>query len=239
MNPLLLFHILAGSIALIAGAAAMSARKGGPLHARAGTTFFVSMLAMAGTGAVIALLMPERGTATVGILCCYLVATSWLAARNSGGEAGAAEIGAMCVALGCAASFLAIALIGLAEPDGRLDELPAPFHFPFVAIALLGAGLDLNFILRRRLSNPQRVARHLWRMSTALLIAAFSFFLGQQGNMPAFVQGSPLLFAPPLAVLATMLFWIFRVRVGRRFGRWPRRAAADSAAARLASEYAS
>ena len=223
MNPLLPFHILAGSVALIAGAVALSARKGGPLHAKAGTAFFLSMLAMAGTGSVIALLMPERGTATIGVLTCYLVATSWMAATRRKAEAGRFELGAMFVALACAASFLAIALIGMAEPDGKLDRLPAPVHFPFLALALLGAALDLNFILKRRLSNPQRVARHLWRMGTAFLIAAFSFFIGQQANMPEFVQGSPLLFAPPLAVLATMLFWIFRVRLGRRFGRWPRR----------------
>jgi uncharacterized membrane protein len=237
MNPLLPFHILAGSVALIAGAVAMSARKGGPLHAKAGTAFFLSMLALAGTGAIIALLMPERGTATIGILTCYLVATSWMTARKRSGEAGRFEFGAMLVAFACAASFLAIALIGLAEPDGRLDRLPAPFHFPFLALALLAAALDLNFIARRRLSNPQRVARHLWRMGTTFLIAAFSFFLGQQDNMPEFVRGSPLLFVPPFAVLATMLFWIFRVRLGRRFGRWPSRAS-QPVPTRLAQENA-
>ena len=226
MNPLIPFHVLAGSVALIAGALAMSARKGGPIHAKAGTAFFLSMLAMAGTGSVIALLMPERGTATIGVLTCYLVATSWMAAKRRDAEAGRFELGAMLVAFACAASFLTIGLIGLAEPDGRLDRLPAPFHFPFFALALLAAMLDLNFILRRRLANPQRVARHLWRMSAAFLIAAFSFFLGQQRNMPEWIQGSFLLFAPPLAVLATMLFWIVRVRLGSRFGRWPNEAAA-------------
>jgi uncharacterized membrane protein len=222
MTPLVLFHILAGSIALIAGAVAMSAGKGGRWHARAGTAFFASMLAMAGTGAVIALLMPERGTATVGIFTCYLVATSWMAAKRRDAEAGRFEVAAMLVASACAASFLTIGLIGLAQEDGRLDKLPAAVHFPFFALALLAAMLDLNMILRRRLANSQRVSRHLWRMSAAFLIAAFSFFLGQQRNMPEFIQGSPLLFAPPLAILATMLFWIVRVRLGR-FGRWPRR----------------
>jgi cytochrome bd-type quinol oxidase subunit 2 len=201
----------------------MSARKGGSLHAKAGTAFFLSMLAMAGTGSIIALLMPERGTATVGVLTCYLVATSWMAARRRDAAAGRLEAAGLLVALACAAAFLIIGWLCLQEPDGKLDRMPAAIHFPFAALALLGAALDLNFILKRRLSNPQRVARHLWRMGTAFLIAAFSFFIGQQANMPEFVQGSPLLFAPPLAVLATMLFWIFRVRLGRRFGRWPRR----------------
>jgi len=224
IHSLIPIHVAAGAFALIAGGAALSLRKGGRLHARTGSWFFAAMLAMTGFGTVIALSMPERGTATVGILCCYLVTTSWLAATRRDGIAGRAELAGLGVALACAASFLTIGLIGLAEPDGRLDLLPAPVHFPFAALAALAAALDLNFILRRELSGLQRIARHLWRMCAALLIAAFSFFLGQQRNMPEFMQGSPLLYLPPLAVLAAMIFWIFWVRFTRAF-EWvaPRR----------------
>ena len=35
-----------------------------------------------------------------------------------------------------------------------------------------------------------------------------------------------------------MIFWIFRVRLGRRFGRWPGRAAAQQVPGRLAEEAA-
>jgi hypothetical protein len=241
MHPLIPIHVAAGAVLLLAGAAALSLRKGSPNHARAGTWFFGSMLVMAGTGTVIAASMPERGTATIGILCCYLVATSWVSARRRDGVAGRFEWIGLFVALACLASFLSIGLIGLWEPDGKLDLLPAPVHFPFAALAALAAALDLNFILRRELSGVQRIARHLWRMSAALLIAAFSFFLGQQDNMPAFMRGSPLLYLPPLAVLAAMIFWIFRVRYSKAF-RWvrPRRSegAVEAGAARLARESA-
>lgn len=239
MHPLLPLHILGGSVALLAGFGALALRKGSPLHARAGTWFFLAMLTLAGTGSVIALSLPERGTAMVGILSLYLVLTSWMSARRRDATAGGFEVGAMLAALACAGAFLAIALIGMAEPDGRLDRLPAPFHFPFAALAALAAALDLNFILRRRLSAAQRLARHLWRMSAALLIAAFSFFLGQQDNMPAFVQGSPFLFAPPLIVLATMVFWIFRMRFKAFRPLPPRRGPrSDAAPGRLAPEQA-
>jgi hypothetical protein len=240
VHPLLPVHILGGSVALLAGYAALALRKGSPLHARAGTWFVPSMLILAGTGSIIALSLPERGTATIGVLSCYLVLTSWMAARRRDAVAGGFEVGALLVALACSGAFLAIAMIGLAEPDGKLDRLPAPFHFPFAALAALAAALDLNFILRRRLSAAQRLGRHLWRMSTALLIAAFSFFLGQQDNMPASIQGSPLLFAPPLAVLAVMLFWIFRVHF-KAFRQLPLRRRgqrADAAPGRLAPEQA-
>lgn len=240
MHPLLPIHILGGGVALLAGYAALALRKGSPSHARAGTWFFLAMLAMAGTGSIIALSLPERGTATVGVLSGYLVATSWMSARRRDAVAGDFEIGALVVALACAAAFLTIGMIGLGEPDGKLDRLPAPVHFPFAALAALAAALDLNFILRRRLSAAQRLARHLWRMSAALLIAAFSFFLGQQDKMPEFVQGSPLLFAPPLVVLAAMLFWIFRIRFSRRLPRPRPRpdSIAEAAPRRLAPEQA-
>lgn len=82
MDGLTLFHVAAGSAALLAGGAALAVRKGGRLHTRAGTIFFAAMLAMAGTGAVIAALRPERGTAVIGVFTGYLVATAWLAARS-------------------------------------------------------------------------------------------------------------------------------------------------------------
>src|SRR5688572_24076248 len=91
MHPLIPIHIAAGTVVLLSGAAALSLRKGARRHAQAGTWFFLSMLVMAGTGSIIALAMPERGTATVGILCCYLVATSWMAATRRDAVAGRAE----------------------------------------------------------------------------------------------------------------------------------------------------
>ena len=239
MHPLIPLHVAAGAVALLAGPAALAVRKGSPLHAKTGTLFFGSMLVMAGSGSIIAFAMPERGTATIGIFSCYLVATSWMSARRRDGVAGRFELGAMLVALACAAAFAAIAAAGFADPDGKLDKLPAPVHFPFLALALLAAALDLAFILRRRLAPAQRIARHLWRMSTALLIAAFSFFLGQQDNMPEFIQGSPILFVPPVAILAAMIFWIFRVRFSKAFGRGrQRRAQSADLPAQLAPEHA-
>jgi len=227
VNPLLPIHIAGGGIALIAGAAALVLPKGSRLHARAGTWFFAAMLVLAGTGAVIAALKPERISAVVGVLTCYLVATAWRTARRRDGKAGRFELAALAVALGCAAVQLRFGFMALAT--GRLDSLPPQPAFIFAGVAALAAALDLHFLLGGGLSNAQRIARHLWRMCAALLIAAMSFFLGQQKVMPAGWQGSPLLFLPPLAVLAAMVFWQIRVRFTRAFGAWPRRRGAAPA----------
>lgn len=219
MNPLTLIHILFGSIALLAGAAALSLRKGSPSHARAGTWFFAAMLVMAGTGAAMAALKPERGTAVIGLFTAYLVVTSWTTARRRDGQAGRFELYGLVFALGVAATMLSFGLQAAASPTGRLDSLPSGAHYPFAVLAALAAGLDLNFILRRRLSGAQRIARHLWRMCAALLIAAFSFFLGQQDEFPQAWQGAFVWFLPPLAVFAAMLFWIVRVRFAKTWRR--------------------
>jgi hypothetical protein len=67
-------------------------------------------------------------------------------------------------------------------------------------------------IARGGVSGAGRIARHLWRMCTALLIADFSFFLGQQQFFPALLRGSPVLLVPELVVLVLMIFWLIRVR---------------------------
>ncbi len=219
MIGLTMVHIVFGSAALLAGAAGLTVRKGSPLHARAGTAFFVAMLVMAGTGAAMAALKPERGTALIGLFTAYLVVTSWMTARRRSGEAGRFELYGLVFALGVAALMLAFGLMAAASPTGRLDSLPPGAHYPFAFLAALAAALDLNFILRGRLGAAQRIARHLWRMCAALLIAALSFFLGQQDEFPQAWQGAFIWFLPPLSVLAAMLFWIFRVRFARAWRR--------------------
>jgi hypothetical protein len=219
VNPLLPVHVLAGSLALLSGFGALALRKGGRAHGLAGSWFFASMLTMTLSGAVVAALKPERGTAVIGIFTAYLVATSWATARRRSGEAGRFELYALVVVAGCALAMTTFTLIGFASANGRVDSLPAGVHIPFALVAVLAAAFDLYFLRRGRLSQAQRIARHLWRMCTALLIAAMSFFLGQQKVMPEAIQGSPALFVPILAVLAAMIFWILRVRFSRRFSR--------------------
>lgn len=221
MSPVMLIHIAAGSAALLSGAAALTLRKGGRLHGRAGTVFFASMVVMTLTGAVIAAFRPERATAVIGLITCYLVATAWWTARHRDGTAGRFEIGALAVITACALAELSFGLIAMNSPRGRIDLLPWQPMLAFATLAGIAAALDLSFILRRQLSGAQRIGRHLWRMCAALLIATTSFFQGQQDLFPASVRGSSIWYLPGLAVLAAMLFWIFRVRFGRSWRRWP------------------
>src|SRR5262249_18754463 len=107
----------------------------------------------------------------------------------------------------------------LASPSGKLYGMPAYPFLIFAAIGFLAAIGDLRLIRSggaHVIRGAPRLTRHLWRMCTALLIAAFSFFLGQAKAIPRPIRIFPLLMIPPLIVLAALLYWLWRVRVRRR-----------------------
>ena len=68
---------------------------------------------------------------------------------------------------------------------------------------------------RLRLSEDNRRWWTLGAMSFALFIAALSFFIGQAKVIPKPIRIVPLLVLPVLAVLVTMLYWMWRIRVKR------------------------
>jgi uncharacterized membrane protein len=54
--PLILFHICAGTIALLSGFVAISLRKGSQRHGLAGDVFVISMLGSGASGAIVGLI---------------------------------------------------------------------------------------------------------------------------------------------------------------------------------------
>jgi hypothetical protein len=205
-------HIAGGLLALPAGAVAVAAPKGGRLHARAGTLFFASMLVLGITASILEpFRSPTPGSPVGGIMVCYFVVTSWVAARRRDGTTGRFEIAACAAALGLGALMIWGGLTGATTPAG-----PGPV-FALGGLCLLAGLLDLNVVLRAKLTPVQRISRHLWRMCFAFFIATGSFFLGQQDVLPRAVQGSPLLFVLAFAPFAVMAFWLARVRIGKRF----------------------
>ena len=212
MNILLGIHIAGGLLALNAGTIAVVARKGGRLHARAGTCFFASMLVLGVTAAILEpFRTPEPGSPLNGVFVCYFVLTSWVAARRRDGRTGRFEIAACLVALGLAA---ATALGGLSG-DATTPAGSGPI-FAFAGLCLLAGLGDLTAVLRRKLTPVQRISRHLWRMCFAFFIATGSFFLGQQDVLPEAVRGSPILFILAFAPFGIMAFWLVRLRLGKR-----------------------
>ncbi len=200
-------------LALPSGTIAVTARKGGRLHARAGTWFFGSMLVLGVTASILEPFRSPPGSPIGGIMVCYFVATSWVAARRRDGTTGRFEIVACAAALGMAALMAWGGFTGATTPAGG-----GPV-FALAGVCLLAGLLDLNAILRTRLTSAQRIARHLWRMCFAFFIATGSFFLGQQDVLPQAVRGSPILFVLAFAPFAVMAFWLVRLRFSKAIAR--------------------
>ncbi len=222
---ILYLHIAGGSIAILAGAAAVAVRKGGGSHRLAGHVFFVSMLVMATIGAAVAPFLasaqgdPKRSDAIVAAFTCYLVATGWATVRRKAGTVGAFEKGAFAFAALLATLSILIGMQATGDPDGLVGGSPGQAYFVLGGIIALAAALDLKVILQGGTTGAPRLARHLWRMCVAFFIATGSLFIGQQDILPAAVRGSPVLFVLGFAPFGVMAFWLVRLRFARAIGR--------------------
>lgn len=214
-------HITGGAVAIGSGGVALVAKKGSWLHRRAGNWFFGSMAVMALVGATVSCFMPTKSNIMGGLFAFYLVATSWLTVRRVPGQR-FLEWSLFGVGLGTALLGLHFGWVGQHSPDGLIDNVPFPMPYLFALICLGAIGGDGVRMLRGAQGATGRIVRHLWRMCLALLMAASSFFIGQQQVMPVFLQGSPLLALPELFVLAPMLYWLTRSawRAHRRLPLW-------------------
>lgn len=225
-------HVAGGMVALLSGAVAAAARKGGSVHARAGIWFCVSMFVLGVTASILLPLKTPPESPIGGVMVCYFVASAWMTARRRDGRPGRFEQIACAIVL-----LIAVAIIGHGfevafAPAGRFPVPPGPgVLFALGGICLLAGLGDLRFIVRGKLAATQRISRHLWRMCFALFIATGSFFLGQQKVMPTAVRGSPILFVLALAPFVLMLFWLVRVRFSRTIARLKLRDPASGAVA--------
>jgi len=209
----LFLHIGGGSVAMVAGGAAMLAPKGERLHRAAGTVFFGAMLTMATVAAIVAPMLPTQQwtNTTAAVFTLYLVATAWAIVRRGEGEVGRFERAVMIIPLGIMALGAGVLALGL--PVGK-DETPSVVY-AFAVICALSAAADLRMIRRGGISGVNRIARHLWRMSAALFVATGSFFFGQSQVLPEPIRESVLPMILGLAPLVLMVFWLVRVRVSR------------------------
>jgi hypothetical protein len=220
-DAILFLHIAGGAIALVSGAVALLARKGGRAHTAAGLIFCGSMAIMASIGAAASpfLPVPERANVIAGIFTLYLVWSGWLSVRSKQVIAGRPERIGLIVALTCASTGVWWAMQAANSPTGTLDATPPQAFSVFIIFGLCASVGDVRLIVNGRISGPSRLSRHLWRMCLALFIASGSFFLGQQRVMPVWMRGSPWLFVPTLAPLAVMVYWLVRIRLKRLVGK--------------------
>lgn len=213
-SSLLIFHICGAIVGLLSGTAALIFRKGFRYHRAAGNVFFVSMLVMSASGAAIAaFIKPNMGNVFGGVVTFYLVATGWLTVLRKDKETGLPEFGLLLVALAAGAGGLTYGWEAAHSATGLKEGYPPAPYIIFGCLSSLSAASDVRMLIRGGVSGPARIARHLWRMCVAFLIAALSFFLGKQQHFPQAIRGSQILNVPMILILIIMIYWLVRVRV--------------------------
>ena len=215
-DALLYTHIGGGAVGMVSGAVALFTRKGAWLHRRAGDVFLIAMLGMAVVGACVAPFLHDRPSTVAGFMTLYLLATGFLAVHRPAGQSGRLEIAGLLVALAVVAAGAIFIVQARSSPTGTVDGQPPQAFYMFLVVGMIAAASDLKVILRGGITGGARIARHLWRLCTALTVATGSFFLGQPRFVPHSLHGSPLLFVPVFLPLLLMAYWLIRVRLPRR-----------------------
>jgi hypothetical protein len=211
--PLVVLHVSAGIVAMLAGALAIAFRKGTRDHRRAGNVFVICMLSVSALGSYLGFIKGEMDNFTGGIFAFYLVATAWATARGGENELGKLNWIAPLIAL----AFAAINFVWGVEVARGLtavkNQSSVGAYIFFGTLALLSAAGDVRMLVRGGLSGTQRLVRHLWRMCFGWFIATISFFLGQQRVFPGWLRGSYVLVLLAFLPLVFLIFWFIRVRL--------------------------
>jgi hypothetical protein len=213
------FHISAGIVGILSGAAAMSFRKGSPRHALAGKVFVTAMLTLGASAVYLALMKHQLGNVLGGTFTVYLVTTGWATARHGDGETSIFDWVALLIPLAIGIGFWISGLELVHSHKWSKDGVPTGMHFFMGSVMLLAAAGDVRMLVRGGVFGAKRIVRHLWRMCFGFFIATGSFFLGQQQVFPAWLRGSSILFIPALLPLVLLIFWLFRVRFTNAYKR--------------------
>jgi uncharacterized membrane protein len=224
-TPVLLIHICGAIVGLLSGVMAMFFRKGSGLHGAAGNVFFVSMMAMSSTGAYVAWFdRPNKANFVVAVLTFYLATTAWRTARRREGPSMFDRI-AFLVVLADGTAGLFWGLQAASSATGTKNQMPAAIYFVFGTIALLFASADFRMLRRGGVAGAKRIARHLVRMTVALLITLMSLYPGQARLFPEWFRATNLMFVPHILLIGSMLFWTVRMRRRMKAERLRRSAA--------------
>ena len=218
MGALLPIHIVAAGLGLVLGTVALSAAKGATLHRTSGLAFVYAMSAMCATGVVMAARKGQAVNFIVALLTVYLVVTALSTVRPPSSRWRWFNGGAMLLAVGLGVTMVMFGFEAVADASGQKHGYPPFPLFLFGTVGLLAGAGDMRSIRVGGLRGRPRLARHLWRMCFALWISTASFF-GSRTRVasifPEALQGGAMRALPVLAVLAAMLYWLWRVRSKR------------------------
>jgi uncharacterized membrane protein len=211
LSPILLFHIVAGTLGMLSGFVAIFLRKGSRRHGVAGKVFVRAMMGLAASGTFMAIMKSQPGNILGGTLTFYLVTTAWMTVRGKEERPGIFDWGALLVVSAVGAVDMTYGLEAAMSQTGLKYGYPPGPYFFLGSVAVLAAAGDVRLLVRGAVSDRHRIARHLWRMCFALFIAASSIFLARAQIFPALLRSTGALYFLSFLPLILMIFWLIRV----------------------------
>jgi hypothetical protein len=213
---LLPVHIVAGGLAIVLGATALIAAKGGWLHRKSGLLFVYAMLTMGISASILAFgKSPTNGNVLGGFMTAYFVLTALTAVRPVSAWTRRLDVAALGLAVALAAVEIGAGVNALAHGRSTLDGAPVFMLFFLASVTVAAGAGDARVMRSGPLRGAPRLRRHLWRMCFALFIAAGSFFSIRSRVAKVLPEPftTPLMRALPVVfVFVAMFYWIWRVR---------------------------
>lgn len=220
---LLPIHVAAGGLAIVLGAVALSAKKGGILHRRSGLLFVCAMLVMGTTASILGFLKsPTDGNVFAGVMTAYFAGTALTTVRPVSAWTRRINAAALTIAVLLAVGAIVGGVRSVNSPGVSDGGVPlrtiGVMSFFLATVLILAAAGDMRIVLSGPLRGGPRLARHLWRMCFALFMAAGSFFSIQERVakiLPEPFTTGPMRALPIGLTFCAMFYWLWKVR-GRR-----------------------
>ena len=204
MQYLLVTHIFAGCISLIAAVFAVVSSKGKQAHILAGRTYFWGMAVIFLTAIPMSISSSNVFSFLIAIFSFYLAYAGMRFARNRAGTANLFDwvaVGLM-VFSGLAMWFLA--LVYFMNNNSQYITLTV---FGFIAISL--GYMDFRSYRNKSAIGKQRIARHLTNMLAGTIAVITAVLVTNLSIEPVFI-----LWILPTIIISPLIFWWNRKILG-------------------------
>ena len=202
---LLVVHIAAGAVALVAAAVALSTAKGRSHHIRAGRVYAAAMALVCVTALPLAILGGDVVLLLVAVFSFYLVFAGWRFARNAGGRPRPVDWSAAVIMALTGLGMWGYGAVLFARGDSQWVTMAV---FGVIAAALSAA--DLRYHRTSPRPGVQRIARHLTNMLAGTIATVTAVVVVNVETNPAWLAW----ILPTLLITPLIAWWNRRVLRG-------------------------